>query len=243
MAGSPPGAPGRQEIDVDVNGSSDPVPTRGLASLVTALQPAAMNRLRAQFPEEQELFETRFVLGPKATETAAASLRRAKALQALVEEALAASKVAVPYIIQAIGTRMQRARRSRMGGGIASILGAGMMAAQTAGALPINLQLLWSTVSMLGALLVFWGEHLEKPLVGQQRSLGELLADVLVAEDGMSEVRLRMLANDAADTSSLMDIARRANEAAARIRKAMVFGGFKPPEQGHLVPVRAGQLD
>jgi hypothetical protein len=224
-----------------VNGPSDPVPTRGLASLLAALQPAAFNRLRAQFPEEQELFDTRFVLGPKATETAAVSLRRKKALQALVEEALAASKVAVPYIVQQIGTRMQRARLSRLSGGIASILSAAMLAAQTAGALPINLQLLWSIVSMLGALLVFWGEHLEKPLVGQQRSLGELLADVLVAEDGMSEVRLRMLANDAADTSSLMDIARRANEAAARIRKAMVFGGFKPPTEGLLVPLRAGQ--
>ena len=126
---------------------------------------------------------------------------------------------------------MQRARRARLSGGIASIAGAALLAAQTAGALPNNLQLLWSAVSMAGALLVFWGEHLEKPLVGQQRSLGELLADVLVAEDSLAEVRLRVLADDAGDTSSLMDIARRANEAAARIRKAMVFGGLTPPTE------------
>jgi hypothetical protein len=215
-----------------VNGPSDPVPTRGLASLLAALQPAALNQLRARFPEEQELFETRFVLGSRATEAGSASTRRKKALQALVDETLAASRVAVPYIVQEIGARMKRARLSRLSGGIASTLAAAMLAAQTAGALAINLQLLWSTLSMVGALLVFWGEHLEKPLVGQQRSLGELLADVLVAEEGMTEVHLRILANDAADTASLMDIARRANEAAARIRKAMVFGGFKPPPEG-----------
>ncbi|PNG52806.1 hypothetical protein WDL1CHR_00261 [Variovorax sp. WDL1] len=155
-------------------------------------------------------------------------------MQALVAETLAASKVAVPFIVQEIGKRMQRARLSRLSGGFASILGAAMLAAQTAGSLSINLQLLWSAISMVGALLVFWGEHLEKPLVGQQRSLGELLADVLVAEEGMTEVHLRMLANDAADTSSLMDIARRANEAAARIRKAMVFGGLQAPTEGVL---------
>ena len=215
-----------------MSGPSDPVATRGLASLLAALRPAALNQLRAQFPDEQELFDTRFVLGPKTTEAGAASVRRKKALQALVNETLAASKLAVPHIVQEIGVRMQRARLARLCGGIASILSAAMLAAQTAGAIPINLQLLWSAMSMAGALLVFWGEHLEKPLVGQQRSLGELLADVLVAEEGMAEVHLRILANDAADTASLMDTARRANEAAARIRKAMVFSGFKPPTEG-----------
>lgn len=208
------------------------VPTRGLASLLGALQPRSLERLRERFPHERELFETSYALG--AQSGAAASDHppgpdRQAAVRALIEETLAASRPAIPLMVEKISARMRSARTARLAGAVAATLGSALIATQAAGALPGSLQLLWSAVSLAGALLVLWGEHLEKPVIGGQRTLGELLSEVLVAESAIAEIRLRLLAEDAEQPAILMENARKANEAAARIRQVWVFGGITVP--------------
>ncbi len=207
------------------------VSTRALAALLGALQPQAIDQLRARFPQEQDLFDPTFTLGTPPVADRHLPLRRHRqvALRALIDETLAASKAAIPLMVEKISDRMRRARAARLAGGLAAAIGASLVAAQASGALPKDLQLLWSAVSLAGALLVLWGEHLEKPVIGGQRSLAELLSEVLVAETAMNDIRLRMLSDDAEQSALLMENARRANEAAARIPQVSVFGGINIP--------------
>ena len=49
------------------------------------------------------------------------------------------------------------------------------------------------------------------------------------SDDSLSEVGLRMVGEEHFRRPSLLELARRANEAAARVRKVMLFGGLTPP--------------
>lgn len=201
------------------------VPTRALASLVGAFQPDALRRLQDRFPGQVQLLDPTYTLGGDESRSAG----REDALRALIEAALNAASIAVPQMIKGIAERMRGARLARLAGTATSIVGAALIGAQTAGTLPKDFQLIWAAVSLAGSLLVLWGEHLEKPVIGGQRSLVDLLSEVLVAEASMADLRLRMLEANSDQPTVLIEIARRANEAAAKLRQVTVFGGISGP--------------
>lgn len=205
------------------------ISTRSLSSLLEALKPGTLAKLREAFPEHSEIFETSYVLGAESTADLNLDAGRHAALRALVEETLAAAKPSIPLIVRKITKRMRRARNARLAGGAAAACAAALLAAHAAGTIPGNLQLIAAAVSLAASLLVLVGEHLDKPVIGGQRGLGELLADTLLAEEALAEVHLRMLAPESTIPVQLFEIARRANEAAARVRQVWVFGGLSLP--------------
>jgi hypothetical protein len=73
--------------------------------------------------------------------------------------------------------------------------------------------------------LALVGENLEKPIVGGTKAVGDLIKDAMDIDSGVKDLRIRLLSEDASDLNSVLDLARRANEIAARIREVSVFGG------------------
>jgi hypothetical protein len=69
------------------------------------------------------------------------------------------------------------------------------------------------------------GENLEKSIVGSSKSLGELISDITHIDCDLRDLQLRMLSEDTSERVVLIDIARNANDIAARIKQISVFGG------------------
>lgn len=204
------------------------VPTRAMASLLNAVDPQALEALRQRFPDDQDLFDTTFTLGEESPGAATGGRQaRISALQALVRETSSAAEPAITTIVETLTSRMRRARICRLAGAVIATIasaGAGIVTTATTGN-PWAVSAM-AVVGLFGSLSVLFAEHLEKPLVGGQRSLSELLADTLVAESGIADVRLRLLAEDVTEIDRLVAIATRVSEIAAKIRQICVFGGI-----------------
>lgn len=199
-----------------------PVQTRALASLLGALEPETLQRLQERFPDQRGLFDPTYTLGVDDSVNAA----REHALRALIEATMNAACLAIPEMVKTITARMKAARLFRLAGTTTAICATALIGAQTAGVLPKDWQLIWTALSLAGSLLVLWGESLEKPMIGGQRSHAELLSEVLIAEASIVDIRLRMLDVNSDEPAVLFENARRANDTAAKLRQVSVFGGI-----------------
>ena len=168
---------------------------RAMASLLGAAEPATLARLSERFPADRDLFETTYTLGADAeTATNNVPVSRQHALMALIEATLRASDGSVTAIVQALSARMRRGRTIRLAAALAATVAGTLTAAPAlGGALPVP-SLLGPGLALLGGILMLVAEHSDKPLAGTQRSLGELLADTLVAEAAFADLKLRMMA-------------------------------------------------
>lgn len=204
-------------------------PTRAMTSLLAAVHPAALDELRIRFPASGTLFETTHVLGeaPKEPSGDAASTR--SAIKALVETTVSSGDEHARAIVNALSRRMRRVRQTRFFAALATAVAGTLTAAPVLGAaLPLP-ALLGPALALAGGLLMLIAEHADKPLAGGQRSLADLLADTLVAEATFADVRLRMLSEDVKHEGTLLEVARRAGEAAAKLRHVSIFGGIAIP--------------
>ena len=199
---------------------------RAMASLLQAANPALLDNLRARFPTDSDLFDSTYILGADAESTAdVIDPSRQLALRSLVEATLQAGEKSIPPIVHGLSIRLRRARVTRLAAACATAVAGALTAAPAVGAsLPLPL-LLGPGVAIVASAAMLIGEHWEKPLAGTQKSVGELLSETLVAEDIFADVKLRMVAEDLSRGTVLLELARRASEAAAKLRHVSVFGG------------------
>lgn len=199
-------------------------PARAMISLVAAMDPAALAELRRQFPANSSLFDSTYVLG-EGTDKAGSDVSTQSAMKALIETTLHAGDGGAKAIVSALSRRMRRVRHTRFAAVLATTVAGTLTGAPVLGAsLPVP-ALLGPILALMGATLMLISEHADKPLAGAQRSLSDLLADTLVAEATFADVRLRMLSEDLNRDGTLLELARRVSEAAAKLRHVSVFGG------------------
>ena len=178
------------------------------------------------FRADADLFDSTYILGAEAEPAAAAiDPSRQLALTSLVEATLQAAEKSVPPMIQGLSLRLRRGRATRLAAAVATAVAGALTAAPAIGAaLPLP-SLLGPGIAFVGSAAMLVGEHWEKPLAGTQKSVGELLSETLVAEDILADVKLRMVTEDLGRGTVLLELARRAGEAAAKLRHVSVFGG------------------
>lgn len=206
-----------------------------MTSLVAAMQPASLDQLRHQFPANRTLFDATHVLGDEAG-TAGSEVSTHSAMKALVETTIDVGAEGATAIIGALTRRLQRVRYMRFAAALSTTVAGALTAAPVMGAaLPVP-ALLGPALALLGGCLMLAGEHLDKPLAGGQRSLGDLLADTLVAEATFADVRLRLLSADLKPDGSLLELALRASAAAAKLRHVSIFGGVAINPAGVATP-------
>jgi hypothetical protein len=200
---------------------------RAMASLLQAASPASLASLRERFSTHSDLFDSTYVLGADGVSAAGSiSPARQLAMKALVEATLQAGDKSIPAIVHGLSTRVRRGRTIRLGAAVATAVAGALTAASAVGtALPLP-ALLGPGFAFVGSVAMLVGEHWEKPLAGGQSSVGELLVDTLVAEATFADVKLRLIAEDLTREGVLVELARRAGEAAAKLRHVSVFGGL-----------------
>ncbi|KVA75684.1 hypothetical protein WL04_02730 [Burkholderia ubonensis] len=71
---------------------------------------------------------------------------------------------------------------------------------------------------------MLYGENLEKAIVGSNKSLSELIGDTAHVDCDLKDLQLRMLSEDLGERLILIDIAKQANNIAARIKQISVYG-------------------
>jgi hypothetical protein len=75
------------------------------------------------------------------------------------------------------------------------------------------------------------GEHMDQPLFGARKSLGELITELLDIEREIREQKLELFGmTGPVDAVAALTAARKANELAARLRVLEVIEGLKPDE-------------
>jgi len=201
--------------------------TRAMASIVSELNPGKLEQLRERFPASAELFEVEYVMGQEgagAAPQAKPDPAVAAAVKALIEETVQSLGPAIHSVQLALVQRVRNARRLRLAGSIvATISSAGAVATLTA--TQPSLTPVAAVVSLVAALAMLLGEHLEKPVMGGSKSLSELLGNVIAAEPVVQEIKLQLMLDDLTQAGPLMEMARKLNEIAANVKYASLYGG------------------
>ena len=204
------------------------IPSRAMASLLADVNPKKLSELRNQFPDHVYLFDVSYTLGESKIDkgsTTGSDVVGLSALRALIEETISVSGPSIEKIQFALTSRIMSARRTRLGGSIiAMVSSAGVVASITASAPSTAIAV--SILALFGSVAMLVGEHLEKPVIGGDKSLHELLSNAIVAESSFKEVNIRLLSEDLGKIETLVDIAKKVNKISATIKEASVFSGI-----------------
>jgi hypothetical protein len=208
--------------------ASQPLSVRSIANLVASEAPAELDRLRGQFPEQKQLFETSYVLGEDASRSAQPDPHRVEALRALLETGIAAAESRLPKVIKALVLRMKRARMIKLVGAIAAAISSvGVISALVIDQRRVAIAT--AVVSLVASAASIVGEHLGQPLIGAQRGHGDMLTSALRAESDIVALKTSLLSADPGPPENLLSLVRQMNELAAQIREIVVFGGVTEP--------------
>lgn len=195
---------------------------QALASLLEVMSPSTLNDLRMRFPEQRSLFEPSYVLGGENAENITPA---PEALAAFSRAGAEGAERALKGIIVMLGKRIRRARFVKLCGSIVtSVSSAGVVSAlmltqpQTAIAVAL--------VGFTGSVASIVGEHMSQPLAGNQKSLGELLADAISAEAKLRDLHVIILSGTTLPHDEAYAIASKVNSVATTIREIMIYGNF-----------------
>jgi len=202
-------------------------PTRAMASLLEEFRPQQLDELRKKFSNAAALFDTSYELGVQSSTAFSQNpeANRQGALLALISATHETASAMIDPILAALTRRMLLARRARLIGSlIATTSSAGVVASLVA-SFP-KLGLIVSVATLGGSVTGLLGEHLEKPLVGGQQSLSDLLVEATQIEASLNEVHVRLLTDDTGDMTKLIDLTKTANQIAANTKRICVFAGI-----------------
>jgi hypothetical protein len=200
-------------------------PLRAIAVLLSDTNPQALADLRARYPNHERLFEPAYVLGQEPIEAARSSvLQEVEPLRAFAEAGLTAAELKLEQLVAVLSKRIKRARSVKLAGAItASVSSVGVISALALA--QSETALLTALVGLVSSIASLLGEHMEQPLIGGQKSLGELLGDALSAEGRARDLRVEFLGGAFGSLDAILSLATRVNEVAARVRAIVVYGG------------------
>ncbi len=203
------------------------LPTRAMASLLAEAAPAELAELRQRFAGHAALFDTFYTMGEADSPTEDASVLLA--LRALAEKTLQVSQPAVDRIVVTLGARGRKARQLRLTGAIfALVSGASVLATPgtlgTLGNIHEWIKLATGVAALVGSTAVLVGEHLEKPVFGSAKALGDLVNEAMLVDASIRGLTLRLLSDDRSHRGAMLDLARKTNEVAAKVKELSVFG-------------------
>lgn len=202
--------------------------TRAMVSLIGDANPDSLGALRKRFPQYEDIFERVYVLGAPSNAPPDTPCRedRVQALEALVRTTIAISMPLIERAISSLMTRGRIARNARLiGTAIATFSSAGVITSIATSHSIIALGV--SVLTIFGSISALLGEHFEKPFIGGQKSLGELLGDAVLVESQIREIQIILIGEEQKDQATILGLARRTNEIAATIKRICVFGGVE----------------
>lgn len=204
------------------------IPVRAISNLMAHNAGQRLADLRLKFPEYPEFFDPKYTLGVNEAKAAVEANgpdftlnpRKTEALLALIDDGLSLINTRIPIIIRALSHRLKTTRQIKLAGGaVAALSSAGVISA---------LAISKPTVALASAILGFLsslaslvGDHLEKPLVGDQKSISEYLRQILEVDSSSKALSIEI-------RSGLIDpvkIATKVNEFAAVVREVEVYCG------------------
>lgn len=192
-----------------------------MASLLADAAPNELGELRQRFAGHAALFDPIYTLGE--ADSFAEDPSVLPALRALAEKTLLVSQPAVDRIIATLGARGRKARQLRLTGAIfALVSGASVLA--TLGNTDVRIKLATGGAALVGSISVVVGEHLEKPVFGGAKALGDLVKDAMLVDASIRGLKLRLLSEDRSDRVAMLDLATKTNEVAAKVKELSVFG-------------------
>ncbi len=203
-----------------------------LGVLLRGEDPAGAAALSRDFPELAPTLAEVKVLG-EARETEGHRRGGAKLARGYVELArlgLAAATGRAERLMAALPRRMRVAKRLKLYGGVLSAFSsAGVLSA-----LALSQGVAALATASLGfstSIVALVGEHMDQPLFGARKSLGELITELLDIEREIREQKLELFGmTGPVDAVAALTAARKANELAARLRVLEVIEGLKPDE-------------
>jgi hypothetical protein len=199
-------------------------PVRAIANLLADIAPEQLDRLRREFPDQKEIFDTFHVLGGEPSETILSGAREIDALRTFAEAGITAVESKLPRIIQALIYGIKRARITKLVGAImASVSSVGVISALTLNQRQVAMAT--AVVGLISSTASIIGEHLDRPLVGNHKGLGDLLASALGAEAKVADLRVSLLAGSFGSPEGAVTLAGKVNELAAQVHEIVVFGG------------------
>ncbi|WP_143136645.1 hypothetical protein [Burkholderia ubonensis] len=198
------------------------VQSRAMASLIDSIDREQLLALKNEFPGDSELFDLTYKLGaeegqgvPRETYTLA--------LRALAEKTVELSAPAIEKLERKLWARSILARRARLGGSVVALVTSASIVATITSSHP-KIGTFVSLITLIGSILMLYGENLEKAIVGSNKSLSELIGDTAHVDCDLKDLQLRMLSEDLGERLILIDIAKQANNIAARIKQISVYG-------------------
>jgi hypothetical protein len=196
---------------------------RAIAALLTKVDPESLARLRVQFPDQKRLFDPTFVLGDE--QPLPVQSKEITALRSFSEVGLAAAERTLQKLVTALSGRIRLARSVKLAGSImASVSSVGVISALALK--KEDTALITAFIALISSVAALVGEHLDKPLVGNQKSLADLLGDALSAESKARDLHTELLSGAFEATDSVLAFATKVNEVAASVRAIMVYGGI-----------------
>lgn len=155
----------------------------------------------------------------------------AKIARGYVEAAqrgLEAAHSRVDRLTAILPQRLRTAKRLKLYGGVLSALSNASIVpalALSQSAAALGTALLGCSTSILALV----GEHMDQPLFGARKSLGELLTELLDIEHQIREQELELLGmTGAVSAAASLSAARKVNGLAGRLRTLEVIEGLKP---------------
>jgi hypothetical protein len=200
------------------------VPTvRAISSLLARHGSESLDKLRSAFPEYSDLFDPNYRLGEvkSVLPSDALNVRKSEALRALSKEGLEVANTRIAAIVPLLSRRIKILRRVKLtGAGISALSSAGVISA-LAISKPV-VALVSGALGFLSSLVSLIGEHLEKPLVGEQKSIGEHLSKILEAESEARALSMQLRSGG----GNPLKLAEQVNQIASVVRSVEVYSGL-----------------
>lgn len=192
--------------------------TRTMASLIADAAPEKLLQLKRDYPSHEKLFDTVYVMGKDDEADKECSDTNMLALRTLALTALNVSTPALERLTSGMLMRSRWARRTRLAGTTITVISTASAIAIVTTAHP-SVGGYVSLVTLAGSLLVLAGEHLEKSLLGSQKSMMEMLGEVAILELGLKDIEVSFLAENLNDRDVVISLARKANEMAVKVKR------------------------
>ena len=222
-----------------------PVPTAGnataegltagafaaLGRLLRQEDPAAAEALRRDHPHLLPLLADLKVLGgPDPDDGGRPSGTPEEGLAQLARLGLSAAHGRVERLLAVLPRRARRAKRLKLLGGVVSAASSAGVVSALALAQPVA-ALASACLSLVTSTTALVGEHIESPLFGARKSIGELMSEALAIEQEARDAEIALLEIPASPdgAAAAAKLARKANEIAARLRVLEIIEGVRVP--------------